>query len=177
MTCRSTLPASRSEESAPFVLTHTDTRPSLRMRLASPHVRRLLRFAMVGCSGVVVDMTILFVLSDPSSLGFGLTRSKLAAAELAMVNNFLWNDAWTFRDLGAQRGLAAKLRRFARFHLVCGIGLLWNVVLLNVMFNLLHMSRYVANAIAIGLVTAWNYWLTVKLCFSPRIARWRDGGA
>ena len=60
---------------------------------------RFLRFALVGASGVVVDMALLFLLSDPRALGFGLTRSKIVAAELAIINNFLWNDAWTFRDL------------------------------------------------------------------------------
>jgi dolichol-phosphate mannosyltransferase len=44
--------------------------------------------------------------------------------ELAIINNFLWNDAWTFRDLiGDQRGLRHKLRRLLKFNLVCGIGL------------------------------------------------------
>jgi dolichol-phosphate mannosyltransferase len=109
-------------------------------------------------------MVMLFVLSDARMLGFGLTRSKLVAAELAIANNFLWNDAWTFRDMvGAQRGLASKLHRFVKFNLVCGIGLILNVVLLNVMFNLLHMNRYVANLIAIGLVTLWNYWINYQL--------------
>jgi len=42
-----------------------------------------------------------------------------------------------------------------------------NGVLLNVQFNLLHMNRYVANLIAIGLVTGWNFWVNLKLS-------WRD---
>jgi len=113
-------------------------------------------------------MAVLFLLSDPRALGFGLTRSKIVAAELAIINNFLWNDAWTFRDLvGTQRGLRHKLRRLVKFNIVCGIGLALNVVLLNVQFNLLHMNRYVANLIAIGLVTGWNFWLNLKLS-------WRD---
>src|SRR5262245_20154845 len=87
------------------------------------HVARFLRFALVGGSGVLVDMAFLFLLSDPRTLGLGLTRSKVIAAELAMVNNFLWNDAWTFRDLVAERGKRARLRRFLRFNLVCGAGL------------------------------------------------------
>jgi len=28
---------------------------------------------------------------------------------------------------------------------------------LNIEFNLFHMNRYVANLVAIGLVTLWNY--------------------
>jgi dolichol-phosphate mannosyltransferase len=140
----------------------------VRLRLGSAQAARFMRFALVGASGVVVDMAALFLLSDARTLGFGLTRSKVLAAELAIMNNFLWNDAWTFRDLvGAQRGMSHKLRRFVKFNVICGIGLVLNVVLLNLMFNLLGMNRYLANLIAIAVVTAWNYWFNLKLS-------WRD---
>ena len=143
----------------------------VRLRLDALSTTRFLRFAVVGASGVLVDMAVLFLLSDPRSLGLGLTRSKIVAAELAIISNFLLNDAWTFRDLvGTQRGARHKLRRLLKFNAVCGIGLLLNVALLNFQFNVLHINRYVANLIAIGVVTAWNYWLNLKL-------NWRDAGA
>jgi len=127
---------------------------------------RFVRFALVGLSGVVVDMSLLFLLSDPRTLGWGLTRSKTIAAEAAIVNNFLWNDRWTFADLVPdERSWHAARRRFLKFNAICLGGLVLNVLLLNVMFNLLHMNRYVANAIAIGAVTAWNYLLNRALAW------------
>jgi dolichol-phosphate mannosyltransferase len=136
----------------------------LRLRLARLAPERFLRFAVVGLSGVVVDMALLYFLSDPASLGWGLTRSKLIAAETAMVNNFIWNDAWTFRDLANTKDhWKARLRRFAKFQSICTAGLLINTILLNLQFNLLGMNRYEANAIAIAAVTGWNYWLNLKL--------------
>ncbi|MGZ3438777.1 MAG: glycosyltransferase [Polyangia bacterium] len=142
----------------------------VRLRLSTLPMARFIRFALVGFSGVVVDMGLLYVFSDPSMLAWGLTRSKALAAETAIINNFLWNDAWTFRDLaGQQRGLKHKLHRLLKFNAVCAIGLGMNIVLLNVMFNYLHMNRYVANFIAIGIVTLWNFWVNMKLS-------WRDTG-
>jgi dolichol-phosphate mannosyltransferase len=136
----------------------------LRLRLSTLPINRFLRFAAVGLSGVVVDMGLLFLLSDPSMLAWGLTRSKLIASETAIVNNFIWNDIWTFRDLsGHQKGTRQWLRRFGKFQLVCLAGVVLNTLLLNLMFNLLHMNRYVANAIAIAAVTGWNFWLNLKL--------------
>jgi dolichol-phosphate mannosyltransferase len=140
----------------------------LRLRLATLPIARFARFAVVGGSGVVVDMAVLYLLSDPSTLGWGLTRSKLIAATAAIVNNFLWNDLWTFRDLAArQPGLRHRLRRLMKFAAVCGLGVVLNVALLNVMFNFLHMNRYVANLASIAIVTAWNFWINLKLS-------WRD---
>jgi dolichol-phosphate mannosyltransferase len=136
----------------------------VRLRLDTLPLSRLWRFATVGLSGVVVDMSLLYVLSDPRMLGFGLTRSKLVAAELAIVNNFVWNDYWTFRDVAApQHGVRAWLRRFGKFNLLCLSGLLINVALLNVQVRVLGMNRYLANAVAIALVMGWNFWINVKM--------------
>ncbi len=141
----------------------------LRLRLSSLPVNRFIRFAVVGLSGVIVDMGLLFLLSDPTMLGWGLTRSKLIASEMAILNNFMWNDTWTFRDLSShQRGLKARLRRLGKFQLICLAGVAINATLLNLQFNLLGMNRYVANAVAIAAVTGWNFWLNLKL--SWRIA-------
>jgi dolichol-phosphate mannosyltransferase len=142
----------------------------LRLRLSRLPIDRFIRFATVGSSGVVVDMGLLYLLSDPHALAWGLTRSKLIAAEAAIVNNFLWNDAWTFRDVARdQRGLRARLARFAKFQLVCLSGLILNTALLNVQFNYFGVNRYLANAVAIGIVTGYNFWLVVKLSWRATV--------
>jgi dolichol-phosphate mannosyltransferase len=131
----------------------------LRLRLATLPAR-FPRFAAVGLSGVGVDMALLFLLSDRHALGWGLTQSKLLAAEAAIVNNFVWNDAWTFRDMATKLGGGtARLKRFARFNLICAMGLALSVLLLALQVDVLGINRYVANAVAIALVTAWNFWM------------------
>jgi dolichol-phosphate mannosyltransferase len=135
-----------------------------RLRLSTLPIGRFVRFGIVGLSGVIVDMGLLFLLSDPTTLGWGLTRSKLIASEMAIINNFIWNDAWTFRDISShQTKQMDRLRRFAKFQLICLAGLVLNTVLLNLQYNLLGINRYVANAIAIVIVTGWNFWLNLKL--------------
>ena len=71
----------------------------LRLRWATLPHSRFFRFCVVGATGVIVDMALLYVLSDANGLGWGLTRSKLLAAEAAILSNFLLNDAWTFGDV------------------------------------------------------------------------------
>jgi dolichol-phosphate mannosyltransferase len=141
----------------------------VRLRWVTLPQSKLFRFCVVGASGVIVDMSILFVLSDPTMLGFGLTRSKIVAAELAIVNNFSWNDVWTFGDASkAEPGLKAKFRRFLGYNAICLAGVALNVVLLNLLFNFAGMNRYLANAIAIVAVTAWNYGLNKRLNWSAK---------
>jgi len=127
-------------------------------------LQRFLRFGLVGLSGVFIDMTMLYLLSDPTTLGWGLTRSKIIASEVAVINNFLWNDRWTFGDISSrQSGWRKRLKRFLKFNLICLVGIVLNVMLLNLLFNQLGLNRYLANLIAIAVVTVWNFWLNLKL--------------
>ncbi|ACB53963.1 dolichyl-phosphate-mannose synthase [Crocosphaera subtropica ATCC 51142] len=134
----------------------------LRLRLSIS--ARFIQFCLVGLSGVVVDMGFLYLLSDPNTLGLPLTRSKIIAAELAIINNFLWNDFWTFGDIARrQPGKRQRLKRLIKFNVICLAGLILNVLLLNVFFNVFNLNRYIANFLAIGLVTLWNFWFNLKL--------------
>jgi dolichol-phosphate mannosyltransferase len=126
--------------------------------------RRFIQFGLVGLSGVFVDMAIFYLLRDPRSLGWGLTRSKVIAAELAIINNFLWNDRWTFGDISSQqKGWSKRIKRFIKFNLICSIGVLLNIGILNVLVNFFHINDYLANLMAIALVTIWNFWINLKL--------------
>ncbi|MEH1765476.1 MAG: glycosyltransferase [Nostoc sp.] len=127
-------------------------------------VSRFLRFGLVGFSGVFVDMAILYLLSDPTTLAWPLTRSKIVAGEIAILNNFFWNDAWTFADVSArQQGWRQRLKRFLKFNAICLAGLVLNVLILNLVFNFLIHNRYIANFIAIAVATIWNFWINLKL--------------
>lgn len=139
----------------------------IRLRLATLPIARFVRFCVVGLTGVAVDMGLLYLLSDPSQLGLGLTRSKAIAAEVAIINNFLWNDLWTFRKVARVQGAGVqRFRRFLSFNAICGVGLVLNLIILNTLFNGFGMNRYVANGIAIGAVTLWNFWLNSRISWN-----------
>jgi dolichol-phosphate mannosyltransferase len=127
-------------------------------------IGKFLRFGLVGLSGVFVDMGILYLLSDPTTLALPLTRSKIIAGEIAIFNNFLWNDAWTFADVSStQQEWHQRLKRFGKFNLICLAGLLLNVLVLNLVFNFIIPNRYIANLVAIAVATIWNFWVNLKL--------------
>ncbi|MEL6553972.1 MAG: glycosyltransferase [Cyanobacteria bacterium J06621_11] len=134
-----------------------------RLKTAFP-TKRFTRYGIVGLIGVVVDMTILFLLHGV--LGMGLTTSKIIAAETAILSNFIGNDSWTFVDMvGQQTGLSHRLKRLLKFNTICVIGLFLNVIVLNVFFNWIFGQSlpYLANLIAVGLAAVWNFWVNWKL--------------
>ena len=133
----------------------------IRQRVDFP-IGRFIRFIIVGFSGLAIDMSTLYLLYDV--LGLGLTRSAIFAAELAIINNFFWNDLWTFGDLSKhQRQWRKVLKRLAKFNVICLMGLILKVLLLNALFNGLHLSAYLANFLAIIAITIWNFWINLKL--------------
>jgi dolichol-phosphate mannosyltransferase len=135
-----------------------------RIRIHLLKTSPFVRFCIVGASGTLIDTTMLFLLSDPLTLNWGLTRSKIIAAELALANNFIWNDLWTFGKFSIhQSSLRQRARRFLKFNLLCSVGIILNLIILNIGFNIFHMNRYIANLSAIFVVTFWNYNTNRKL--------------
>ena len=134
----------------------------LRLRFSLWPVKRFIRFGVVGFSGVFVDLGIFYVLRE--ILGLALTRSAILSSEVAIINNFLWNDLWTFGDIARQqKGWGKRIKRLLKFNVVCLSGLILNVLLVNLLFNLLGMNEYLAKLIAIAAVTLWNFWFNLKL--------------
>lgn len=134
---------------------------------------RYIRFGIVGASGVVVDMAALFLLADPKMLALNLSLTKALAAEIAIVNNFAWNEYWTFGDISAaQNHWRARVARFAKFNLICLAGIGLSILLLNIQVRFVAVNVYVANLIAIVIVSFWNFGMNLKFGWNkPEPAR------
>jgi len=137
-------------------------------------LQRFTKFCLVGGSGVVVDMGILFLLADPQMLGLNITLSKIFAAEIAMINNFIWNEIWTFRRMAdfekipSEKRSDGLLRRFLMFNCICGVGIGLATVLLRTFHLGFGWNVYISNLLAIGLVTFWNFGINSRFNWAWR---------
>ena len=126
------------------------------------------RFCLVGGSGVIVDMIVLHALAV--GLGWNVSLSKVCAAETALPSNFLWNEVWTFREAGGgEVKMGCVWGRLGRFHAICGAGIGLAVLGLHLFHTGLGFNLYLANLLAIGLVTLWNFGLNARF-------NWRGTG-
>jgi putative flippase GtrA len=127
------------------------------------NMKRFIQFCMVGTSGVFVDMGVLFLLSEPAMLGWPAPLGKAFAVEVAILNNFVWNEMWTFGDLTlGRRGYLRRLNRFGRFNAICLMGLVIGVSVIWVLHGQIGWNLYLANLSAIGIVTGWNFGMNYK---------------
>lgn len=123
-------------------------------------IGRFIRFCLVGGSGVVVNMGVIWLLKGSGTLG--TLRAGAVAAECAIINNFLWNEIWTFRDRSRLHPrLRDRLWRFGHFNLICGVGAAFQLSILWVLAIHLKWHYLVATLTGIGLVTLWNYGLNM----------------
>jgi len=79
---------------------------------------RLLKFSLVGLSGILVNEFSLWFFVEV--LHWDRIVANVPATELAILNNFLWNDLWTFKDLRRK----PLWRRLLSFHLAALTGAL-----------------------------------------------------
>lgn len=144
----------------------------LRCRTLAPAARRFFCFCLVGFSGVFVDMGLLYLLSDPTAFGWPFPVGKSLAVEAAIINNFIWNEIWTFGDIAVSRKcLWDRLRRFIRFNLVCLAGLLVGLCILSFLHGRMEFNLYLSNLVAIIGATGWNFLLNARFSWAtPRMA-------
>ena len=114
---------------------------------------RILKFAVVGITGVIINTLMLYVLSRRA--GLPLVPASAVAVELAAISNYLLNDTWTF----ATR--SPSLRRFAKFNTAALAGLVLNVLSVWVLTRL-GLYFLVADLIGIAAGFAANYAFSVR---------------
>jgi putative flippase GtrA len=109
---------------------------------------QLAKFCAVGASGYIVNLAVYATL-----LAFGVHYLLAAVCSflVAVTNNYLWNRAWTFRR---QRG--HLVFQGFRFLLVSTVALAANLTFLSILVAL-GVPKLPAQALAIALVTPWNF--------------------
>jgi dolichol-phosphate mannosyltransferase len=112
---------------------------------------RFLMFALVGASGLVVHMAVLYA---GRAAGLGFIVSQVIAAVTAMTSNFLINNRVTYRDrrLHGVRLIAG----YVRFCALCALGLIANIAIANLVHE--HTPWWwLAGAAGALAGAAWNY--------------------
>jgi putative flippase GtrA len=128
--------------------------PGLRARAAHALRQRhnwaqLAKFCAVGASGYAVNLAVYTALLDGADIDYRLAAT--GSFVVAVLNNYLWNRLWTFRD--ARGHFAFQGLRFFTVALLAYLG---NLAILTVLVEL-GVGQIVSQAIAIVLVTPANF--------------------
>jgi dolichol-phosphate mannosyltransferase len=118
-------------------------------------VSRFLKFCLVGASGVLVNMFFFWLFYK--KLGIFSLFSSFLAIQIAVLNNFLWNDKWTWREK-RKPGIEQFFIRLGKFALSSNLtSASANLLGVWIFLNLLGWNYLVSNLLGIGLGVILNF--------------------
>ena len=142
---------------------------------------RYIKFGLVGATGTVVNMAVLFVAQEHLFAPIAEPRQRLYASLtlaicLATVNNFTWNRLWTWADRVSTHALQhthpsdsrwrVMAGQFGRYALASWLGIALQYSLTLWLSHSLHYL--VANVIAIVIASVSNVLANDRWTFGQR---------
>lgn len=131
--------------------------------------QKFVKFGIVGGTGFVVNLIFLRVFR---SIGLSEFLVWLFATELAIVNNYVFNNIWTFKE-DKIKGLKATTLKFLQFNLTsAGALIIQSVVgpigtrIVGVQYDFLVLAFVV-----LFLVLPYNYFMYTNVIWKPHVAK------
>lgn len=118
--------------------------------LLLPIIGRLLKFCVVGFSGMIVDFFFTWLCKE--KIKWNKYISNSIGFILAATNNYIWNRIWTFQSHGTE-----IVREYSTFFIISLVGLGINNMVIYLLHDKLNLNFYLAKILAICVVTFWNF--------------------
>lgn len=122
------------------------------MKIKSKRLEEFIKFGIVGGSGVIVNMGLLYILTR-----FFSVRLEIASAiaiEVSILSNFFLNNLWTFKKRNTHVPFWSRL---LRYHLVTGLAGIVNYLVLLLLVKTFGLHDMLSNLIGIAIGTVINY--------------------
>lgn len=126
-------------------------------------MRRLFKFMTVGLIGLLVNEVLLYFFTE--YVGLFYLVSAMIGVEIAIINNFIINDKWTFID--RTRGKRGMFRRGIKFNIVSLAGVAINLVVLYIFVTFFSIHYLISNLIGIGFAFSAKYFVNLDWTWKP----------
>ena len=125
--------------------------------------KHAVQYYIVGASGVLVNLGILYMLADIA--GFWYVASQVVAISVSITTNFFFNRYWTFRSsIEDQRNSVMYLK----FIIISAVGM---AIQMGITVTLVESSGFYhmyGAGIGIAVASAINYVLNRRLTFGVK---------
>lgn len=128
-------------------------------------VRRIVKFGLVGTWGFVVNMFFLWFFTE--TVGLFYLFSSLIAIEISLINNYVFNDLWTWRDRGKE-GKKEYLKRVLQYHATASAAMLANIAILWILTELFDVYYLASNVFGILCGAVLNFFLNDRWTFKHK---------
>lgn len=133
------------------------------MNRAGQITARWLKFNAVGGIGIIVQLTVLSVLTRCLKMDY--LPATLLAVETTIIHNFLWHERFTWADK-ARLGPPQNLLRWLKFNAGTGsFSLAGNLVLMRFFVGTLHWHFLFSNVVTIAACSIMNFLISEVFVF------------
>lgn len=115
---------------------------------------RIGKFMAVGLTGVLVNLIVLWALTDIGHVYYLL--SAICGIETSILSNFLLNDLWTFKDR-KKTGISYWVHRLLKFNLISLPSFPMQLIVMGLLKEIFGMYYLLAAFIGIVVVFIWNF--------------------
>lgn len=123
--------------------------------LRSPDVLRLVKFCLVGLSGVFVGLGTLKFFTDV--VGIHYVASALIAQVTSVTSNFALNRVWTFADRPKENTLLNIAREWFKYLISSSMALGVNLGVLALLTEVFGLYYLLSSLCAIAVATPLNF--------------------
>jgi dolichol-phosphate mannosyltransferase len=116
--------------------------------------KRVFKFGIVGISGIVINLGILFLLVEFFTMNKDLASP--IAIEISILSNFILNDLWTFGSIEDQK-VSGRWNRLVAFNFVSVGGAVINYVIFLMLTTWFAFYYLAAQLIGIMIAFVWNF--------------------
>lgn len=137
-----------------------------RLRLRGMHqLIHFIRFNVVGVVGFALQSGALFLLTH-NAHPVNYLAATATAVELAVINNFVWHQYWTWKDRPAAT-TGETLRRLAKFNITNGlVSVAGNLILMGLLVGRLGLPIAPAYLISVVTCSLFSFLLADRIAFS-----------
>ena len=123
-----------------------------------------IKFNVVGVLGFALQSSALFVMTHTAH-GFSYLAATAIAVELAVLNNFIWHQRWTWNDRPSTTRIET-LRRLAKFNITSGLfSMAGNLILMGILVGRLGLPVTGANVVSVATCSICSFVLADRIAF------------
>lgn len=124
-----------------------------------------IKFNVVGVLGFALQSGALFVFTHTAH-HVSYLAATAAAVELAVLNNFVWHQRWTWRDRPSGT-MWETLCRLAKFNITNGLfSITGNLVFMTVLVGRLGLGILGANLVSVAACSICSFVLADRIAFA-----------
>jgi putative flippase GtrA len=125
-----------------------------------PDLSRIVKFGLVGCTGLLIDFSITYFLKEKILLNKYIANAT--GFTCAVISNFFLNKYWTFSSSNNNKFITGQ---FFLFTIISATGLCINSAVIMVLTKKMNIRFYLSKVIAVCIVFIWNFLMNNYITF------------